>query len=633
MSCNAIGQLGKTTTEEEGVQEKDAKNIGRRNAADMLAAEPAAGVKIDTQEVLEADSGLITAFGSTGVDLMFALGVETAADSASKLPLLDTLLIWLTEVVSEHPEHYHVERYCDVLLRLAEEAAELGLAGLTAMTLRLRRQLLRLDRDELADPQLRLSLLEWPMSVASYADKPTNRHHVDALMRHLAVAQFELDTDLDGLDRIERLLLEKTRAQNIERPADQVEFIRQAGDSVFLAGQSYAMLSLLLRQFERLTKAWKNRAYSWRRLAGQKNLPPQAMPVAQTLRRVERQLIDLWQVAQSHQKLCREQHEHWVHGLSISAGEAFRDVEFAMQAAANERRCVFATEIHGRTVRIDDEAIAVLREPLIEMAWWLVRHGLTQPAARIDPKRDLALRYTQRQQDLFIEFLCEVPLLAVAAKAFPSAVDDRWNRKLERHLLACAGRNSVGSEQLDHYAEVFSSLHRGVQRLGGQCHMRYADQQLYLQVRIPGWLTHTEGRLVPAGGDLLTVRESGIEQLEDVSVHDVKGNKLQRISIGSKPYRVFWLHRLLGLDVNRSTQDLLGCKAMLTRASGAMVAVLAGGVSEVLRFSVRSVGERLPKVPGIVGATVLMGGELSPIIDLPTTIRAYVREATQGNGS
>ncbi|MBT6277400.1 MAG: serine/threonine protein kinase [Chromatiales bacterium] len=422
--------------------------------------------------------GLVTVFESDGIDLMFALGVKREIDDAPRLPLLETLLVWLTEVVSEQRGHYEVERYCDVLMRLAEEVSELGRAGLAAVTLRLRRQLLRLDTDELLAPELRLALVDFPVTVAAHLAQPADTFHIHALLQHLSSAQLELDTELDGLERVEQLLLKEAEPTSAQRHA---------------------------------------------------------------------------------------------------------------------------------------------------------RHGLPQPVHG-GRQRDLTIRYGRGKKGLVVELLGEArDIETLAGRAGRGPTNEPWNVEIEALATSLAGQDSTGNETLDYFSTYFDNLRRASIGLGGACRLRHRDSQLYIRTSVPLWLTHTAGRLVPASGGLLTVRESGIEQLVDVNITDVLVNgKLEQLDIGGTMYRAIWLHQLLGLDLNRETQDMLGCKAMLTRGPGALVAVLPGGVSEALRFSVRGVGERMPKVAGIVGGTVLVGGELSPLIDLPTAINAYIRANALG---
>jgi chemotaxis protein histidine kinase CheA len=62
--------------------------------------------------------------------------------------------------------------------------------------------------------------------------------------------------------------------------------------------------------------------------------------------------------------------------------------------------------------------------------------------------------------------------------------------------------------------------------------------------------------------------------------------------------------------------------AMLSSGPAGTTAVLAGGVSEAMTLPLRSFGDRLPKVPGLVGGTVLARGEVAPVLDLNTLLRA-----------
>ena len=98
------------------------------------------------------------------------------------------------------------------------------------------------------------------------------------------------------------------------------------------------------------------------------------------------------------------------------------------------------------------------------------------------------------------------------------------------------------------------------------------------------------------------------------------------MQVDGQSLRALWLLDLLGLDPSSTATDASGGTALVIRAGGLRMAILAAGVSEQLDFAVRGVSDRVPRLHGIVGGTVLMGGEVSPLVDLPTLTEGYFRD-------
>lgn len=577
----------------------------------------------------EADPSPLTLKDPGNVDLLVALGVRQADADAAPKNFIDTLLIWLMELVGERRDESCLPQFCDILLRLAEEVAEQGLAGLAALTMRYRRALQHLDADGVDPAELGVGLLEWATLVAAHVNAPEDAYCVEALVNHVQQADVESDTDVHGYNRLHALLIAEARTQS-GGPAIDEKLIVHAGDSVFHAGRAFVFVESLVRRLERLqteTEAALSMDFTPDGNAGKAALA--------TLRGMQRRLNELYQTALDHRDLSRVQHAELAALGQLKARDAFAALEHGVHAAAQARRQAINFTLEGGEVRVDEEAASVLGDPLHEMAHWMALHGTVHPPSPdSETPADFSVSYVRRRQTLRIVLRSNGDWLGPLVNQMRVS-GDALNDALARELMRLAVEGEAGDPSVGAFANRFEALNQAVTALGGHCQLRHhGTAGMDLELDVPGWLTKTMGRLVPAGGGVLTVRETGVDRLVDVDRKSLLGSEeQQRITIDGQRYPAFWLLTLLGLPQGGDTQDMLSVTAMISRAGGAQFAVLAAGVSEPLSFSVRGLTERLPRVPGVVGGTVLVGGEISPLIDLPTVIQAYLRDRQRTTGA
>ncbi|MFT5130654.1 MAG: chemotaxis protein histidine kinase CheA [Rhodothermales bacterium] len=618
MSRDAIRQM-RSEPVAESQDKASPRSIGEMLVPDHVRRQSLAALNRakDNEEI----RGPVTLKDPDGLDLMLGLGVGAMDADTAHHTLTDTLLIWLIEVVNDAREEIGLDSYCDILLRLAEEVGENGMAGLAAITLRYRRTLQRLDLTHLESSDLGLGLLEWPMLVGAYLDDPSDLFHVEALSQHVDAVDENGDADFDNGSRVlQQLLREATEHQGQESGLAQ-QLIRQAGDAVFHAGRTHVFVDSALRRAQQLRQVTSS-------IAGTLD-STRASGLDRAMQALDRRLDDLRQTVTDLQGLTRSHHSDLAASATRPAGEAFLGLTQALHAAARSRQTALAVDFEGKDIAVDAEAAAGLGGPLTDVAWWLARYGVSVERPKQGQGGRARIRFARRKQALVVDLTIGAAFLEALAEETTFPDQSGWSEAIENELLRMALVGQTPDSEIAGFATRFDALHQAAVSLGGTCRLRYVSGEgALLQVRVPGWLTHTTGRLIPAGGGVLTVRQTGIDSIEEVGREVLLRGDDARLTavVAGKRYRAMWLLDFLGLPTGGDTQDMFAVHAMLTRAGGTQLVVLAAGVSEPLGFSVRGVGERLPKVPGVVGGTVLVGGEVSPLIDLPTVVQVYLRE-------
>lgn len=548
--------------------------------------------------------------GSDSLDLINALGVEPPQPvlDDGKSVFLQPLLVWLVEACQFTDGAQRRTQYCDVLLRIAEECGTRGYAGVSALTLRYRRALLG-GEDTLTVDAASTHMMQWPLLLDAYLRDSRDLYAIDALLNHVAEACDSAAIDSGSLDRLADTMLADT-SRNIQLPDAPEDWISRAGDTVFGAGRVRLLSGAAGRRLLRLRTALDDVPRT-AEMAGVRRR------MRALLKELDERVIDLDQTGRLQQAYARTQHTEITRTWRVSAQESFASVTQAARSAGMVRDINVHVQPEVEDFRLDKEASEVLADPIAGLAWWGVTHGMGTPGTRAE------VLYRARKEGTSIHFELKVSGHGIDMYATSREFGvDKPNQLVDRLLTLAADTTTAGGHSAALSAS-FARLHHGVARLGGVCELLCEDDgALHFVGSFPDWLTTTRGHLCPVGGGIVTVREAGVARVTEAdpsAFSNDSGKRLVRVD-GSK-YQALQLAELLGISAAEET-GASAISILLVPVAGTTYAIETPGISEALPLPLRAVTSSLPKTPGVVGGTVLIGGEISPVIDLQTLILA-----------
>ncbi len=145
-----------------------------------------------------------------------------------------------------------------------------------------------------------------------------------------------------------------------------------------------------------------------------------------------------------------------------------------------------------------------------------------------------------------------------------------------------------------------------------------------MELRLPVTLISTHALLLRLRDQMVALSDRGIEQILYSSVGTIqKLGKLTNYQVGDDVYELTSLDTLLNLPPDHRAQSRVVPSVLLVREeTGAIRAVLAHEIVDSRDLVVKSMGQYIPKLNGIVGATILGDGSVVPVLDLPELLRA-----------
>ncbi|MBE2295881.1 MAG: response regulator, partial [Phycisphaerales bacterium] len=145
-----------------------------------------------------------------------------------------------------------------------------------------------------------------------------------------------------------------------------------------------------------------------------------------------------------------------------------------------------------------------------------------------------------------------------------------------------------------------------------------------MELRLPVTLISTHALLLRLREQIYALSDRGIEQIlySDAGTIQTLGN-ITTYRLGNDLLEFTSLNALFNLPHDRREQGRSAPPVLLVREeTGGLHAVMVQELLDSRDLVVKSLGQYIPKLPGIVGATILGDGSVAPVLDLPELLRA-----------
>ena len=164
-------------------------------------------------------------------------------------------------------------------------------------------------------------------------------------------------------------------------------------------------------------------------------------------------------------------------------------------------------------------------------------------------------------------------------------------------------------------------------QLGGNLRMESrAGAGCVFELRLPATLMSSHALVVRNGASMVAGTTRAVEQLIGSDEGEIRSlGDAMIFRRGDMVYPAFTMEAVLGQVQERRAAERGARTVILVRTGNGVKAVLAEGVVSSREIVVKSLGRYVPVVRGIVGATILGDGNVTPVLDLPELLRAAHR--------
>jgi chemosensory pili system protein ChpA (sensor histidine kinase/response regulator) len=295
---------------------------------------------------------------------------------------------------------------------------------------------------------------------------------------------------------------------------------------------------------------------------------------------------------------------------------------------AIELKCI------GADTLMDSDVLGRLLDPLMHVLRNAVDHGIELEAARLDAGKDATgeIRLAFHREGNHIVVRCEddgggldFDAIREAAKARDMLADNESLSDEELTQLVLRPNFSTRTEatQLSGRGIGLDAVNMQVVGLGGSLRLQSEPGKgCQIIMRLPLTLISTHALLVRVTSHTIAVATRGVEQIlhPDAGETSHFGDQATYRMVDAV-YPCTTLARLLGLPGERRAAERERCPALLVQSDNGLNVVLVDGVSDSRELVIKSMGQHLPKIRGIAGATILGDGSVTPVLDLPELLR------------
>jgi chemotaxis protein histidine kinase CheA/ActR/RegA family two-component response regulator len=300
-------------------------------------------------------------------------------------------------------------------------------------------------------------------------------------------------------------------------------------------------------------------------------------------------------------------------------------------------------DIVGAETLIDANILNDLMDPLMHMLRNAVDHGIEAAAVRSalgkDPCGQIRLSFSREGNLLVIGCRDDgagLDLERVQRAAFERGMlgtdaklsDD----ELARLILAPGFSTRDETTQVSGRGIGMDVVNSHILAMQGSLVLRSTrGQGLLVELRVPATIISTHALLVALGPHIAALSTHGIEDIQYATADRLKllgGEKIYQSDNG--------IHSLVDLDGvlhqpdrRRASRDGSGIILLMVRLeSGALKAVQVQEIVDSRTLVIKKLNKYVPRVAGVIGATILGDGNVSPVIDLPELLRAPVAIGT-----
>jgi two-component system chemotaxis sensor kinase CheA len=362
------------------------------------------------------------------------------------------------------------------------------------------------------------------------------------------------------------------------------------------------------------------------------------------LARVERHVPAVeWRAVQENSQTIERQLRDLREGVMrvrlVPVGEIFRRMPFVVRDLARETDTTVQLELRGQETEIDKFLIERMLDPVLHLVRNAVSHGFETSAERVAAGKaahgTLTLAAAGVGETVVLEIADDgrgIDAVAVAARARSlgyTVPDGPLDAGTLLDLICAPGFSTrEESDRASGRGVGMAVVKRTVEELNGTLSLQstFGEGTRFI-IELPLTLAIADALLATVGDRTFAVPQSSVREVIEVdpaSIRQAENNELAPLRGGVLPIRR--LSRIFGL-AERPRRAL----HVFVIGSGAdAVGIAVDRIVGQREIVVRSMADRLIKVPGIVGATDLGDGRAVLILDLAAIAR---RARTDGNGT
>jgi chemosensory pili system protein ChpA (sensor histidine kinase/response regulator) len=355
-------------------------------------------------------------------------------------------------------------------------------------------------------------------------------------------------------------------------------------------------------------------------------------------RLVERQLHELLSLLGDQSRLNRESHERIMDTRMVPVQSVVPRWQRAVRQAARVTDKDVEFVVLGADTRMDSEVLSEIVDPLMHMLRNAVDHGIEpqerRSAAGKPAQGRVELGFSRAGSQVLVRCRDDgdgLDLDAVRTAAIErgriGAQETVSDETLRRMILEPGFSTRSSATQVSGRGIGLDAVYSKVITLGGSFDIKSeAGQGCTVELGVPLTLISAHALLVRVRQYVFAVSTRGVEQIVHAhGGHLRQAGEISTYQVDDKLYPARLLDSLLTLARDERGEEREPRTAILAQSADGPVAIMVQEVIDSRDLVVKGLGRYLPKVRGVMGATILGDGSIAPVLDLPELLRSPAR--------
>jgi len=146
-----------------------------------------------------------------------------------------------------------------------------------------------------------------------------------------------------------------------------------------------------------------------------------------------------------------------------------------------------------------------------------------------------------------------------------------------------------------------------------------------IDIQLPVTLITMHGIMVKIREQEVALSNRGVTQILHNSSGSISEEKNELYyEYNDEKYKAFYVEDLMGVMRNKQdSSEIKHSALLLSGEDGKQYVVLVGKITTTRDLVIKKLGPYVPTIAGIEGATILGGGNIAPVMDLPSLIKAF----------
>ena len=287
-------------------------------------------------------------------------------------------------------------------------------------------------------------------------------------------------------------------------------------------------------------------------------------------------------------------------------------------------------EVQGVDTLLDSKILNNLIDPLMHLLRNAVDHGIETNEVREACGKPLPgmIKLTFAHVGERLEIKCHddgkgLDTEAIKARAIDKGMilNDRELSNEEIHQIIMQHGFSTRNEvtQLSGRGVGMDVVYSNIKELNGSIVINSElNKGMDVELSLPVSLLTAHALLIPAISGSMAVSASGIEEILQVNPDKLKETEQGlMLEVEDEVFPAVHLEQLLNMRLTSPSNKQQGYTALLVNEfAGQKKVVLVSEIQSVRDIIIKPISHYLPKVVGLVGATVLGNGDIAPVVDV-----------------